>query len=400
MIKNRLQAVRNGFCALGFATGLAVQTGVPQSVTNVIPETNLVYVTQVPFQVHQYWTNIIQYTTNANDPAGWKSLETNVINAATGTVYEYPDEYAPIGNKVPRTYRVVQIQPSTPPPATPSGTLVAISDPPSFLMGDATQASGDGPVHTVTVDPFLMETNLVSLALWQQVYNYAISHGYSFDHIGTGKTPNNPVQTVSWYDAVKWCNARSQMEGLTPCYYSNAQPTAVYTKGTVDLTSALVNWDANGYRLPTEAEWEKAARGKLVSQRFPWGPTISQLVANYHAFGIPSYDVGGSTYNPIGANGGFPCTSPVGSFKPNGYGLFDMAGNVEEWCWDRYAVKYYATSPASNPLGPDTGGTRVTRGGSWNDLAPSCLCSTRTPVGPNTAKYIIGFRCARSVTAN
>ena len=87
------------------------------------------------------------------------------------------------------------------------------------------------------------------------------------------------MQTVDWYDVVKWCNARSQQAGLTPVYYTDTDLTQVYTNGE---RIRYVNWTANGYRLPTEAEWEKAARGGLSGQRFPWGNTISESQANYY----------------------------------------------------------------------------------------------------------------------
>jgi formylglycine-generating enzyme required for sulfatase activity len=112
-----------------------------------------------------------------------------------------------------------------------------------------------------------MDTNLVSYSQWQPVFSYATSQGYGFDNSGAGKAANHPVQTVNWYDVVKWCNARSQQAGLTPVYYTDAAFMAIYTNGDVDAVYA--NWSADGYRLPTEAEWEKAARGGLSGQRFP-----------------------------------------------------------------------------------------------------------------------------------
>src|ERR1017187_5371497 len=200
-----------------------------------------------------------------------------------------------------------------------------------------------------------MDTNLVSYSQWQSIYSWATSHGYGFFNAGAGKAANHPVQTVDWFDVVTWSNARSQQAGLTPVYYTDAGLTQVYTSGEVTV---YVNWTASGYRLPTEAEWEKAARGGLSGQRFPWGYTIDWSHANYASDwvgGAPyySYDLAPTSgSDPAFNDGVYPYTSPVGSFAANGYGLYDMAGNVFEWCGDWYGTPYAGGSdPVERHLG-------------------------------------------------
>jgi formylglycine-generating enzyme len=272
----------------------------------------------------------------------------------------------------------------------------------SFEMGDSL---GDGgadelPVHTIHIGAFLMDRYEVTWALWTQVRNWAITNSYTFTNLGDGKGADHPAHSVSWYDCVKWCNARSEREGRVPCYYTDASQSNVYRVGELDLTNAAVKWDAGGYRLPTEAEWEYAARGGLAGERFPWGVYINHDYANYSANGNAfPYDTSPytiNTYHPDYDVGGEPYTSPVGAFElgRNGFGLYDMAGNVWEWCWDRHGGSYYSSSPGMDPRGPDSGSSHVRRGGGWGTYggASGCRVAFRSVSVPGGTYSSLGFR--------
>jgi formylglycine-generating enzyme len=274
----------------------------------------------------------------------------------------------------------------------PSGMVLIPAG--SFRMGDflSDGSSDEMPVHTVYVSPFYMDRCEVTKALWDEVYAWATGHGYSFETNGRGKAANHPAYSVSWYSVVKWCNARSQKEGRTACYTVG---------GTVYKTGQNVpdcNWSVSGYRLPTEAEWEKAARGGASARRFPWrdSDTIQHARANYCSVSSYGYDTSPTRgFHPTYNVGVSPPTSPVGAFAANGYGLYDMAGNVWEWCWDWYGSSYYGSSPGTDPRGPASGSRRVTRGGCWFRAAFNCRVADREYALPEGASHL-GFRAVLS----
>jgi len=235
--------------------------------------------------------------------------------------------------------------------------------------------SGTDPdygAYSLTVSTFYMDATEVTKAQWDEVYSWAVSHGYSFRNAGQGKGANHPVHTVNWYDCVKWCNARSEREGRSPCYRVGG---SVYRSGE---SSPDCNFGAGGYRLPTNDEWEYAARGGAHSRRFPWGANINHNYANYCANGSAySYDTSSYssyTFHPDYDSGGYPYTSPVGRFSPNGYGLYDMAGNVWEWCNDT------------------SGSYRSFRGGSWSSYADYCRVAYRYWHNAFLECYDVGVR--------
>ncbi len=252
------------------------------------------------------------------------------------------------------------------------------SSPPSgmvrILGGTNSGTAPDFGAYSLTVSSFYMDETEVSKALWDAVYTWAVANGYSFENSGLGKAPSHPVHTVNWYDCVKWCSARSEMDGRTPCYTVGGN---IYKTGS---SIPDFNPNADGYCLPTKTEWEYAARGGLSGKRFPWGDTINHSRANYKANGSAySYDTSSYTsytFHPSYDFGGYPYTSPTGSFPPNGYCLYDMVGNLEEWCWDA------------------EGGGRVYRDASWwySGGARNARCGFLYRRGPFDESYRLGFR--------
>lgn len=337
------------------------------------------------------WTNSVrtnaiyrvEWAAQADGP--WHSFTyqpLNTVDAHEGTSFEV---------EVPMFYRVVMT--TNPPPA--GMAWIDGGDVELGWSGD----SGPSPasvVRTNFISGFWMDEMEVSKGMWDDVFAWATNHGYAFENAGSGKTNNHPVQEVMWHDCVKWCNARSQKEGLKPCYYIGADLGLVYTQGILDVSNDWVDWSANGYRLPTSAEWEKAARGGRHRRLFPWGgDTIEHRYANYYSDHVWPYDVSPTPGNhPDHNDGVWPYTSPVGSFPANGYGLHDMDGNVFEWCWDWSGAEI--TDYQVDPRGPASGTYRVLRGGSWNYEAEYARCARWTSIwGTGLEPSSLGFRCVK-----
>ncbi len=241
----------------------------------------------------------------------------------------------------------------------------------SFRFGGG--ADGGLPIREVELGDFYMAETEVSLGEWRQVTDWARGQGYDLSSSTMSAGDDKPASNMDWYDAVKWCNARSEKAGLRPCYYIGELRGAedVYRRGKKDLTPLMVDWAADGYRLPTEAEWEKAARGGLEGKRFPLGDELTAADANF------------STKS----------AETVRSFRPNAFGLYEMAGNVWEWCWDWFGAE--ADGPMVDPKGPSEGERRVVRGGGWDDGPGACYVFFRNSGWPEYFSESRGFRLVR-----
>lgn len=243
----------------------------------------------------------------------------------------------------------------------------------TFTMG---RASGPGindelPTHEVTLNPFYIGKYEVTQGEWEAVMGSNPAHNY-----GVGDT--HPVYYVNWYDAIKYCNLRSIAEGLVPAYtIAESINPAEWGNQGASWNAALCNWTANGYRLPTEAEWEYAARGTTNTPDYVYAG--SDVLA----------EVGWYSGNSDNS------TWPVGSKNPNGIGIHDMCGSVWEWCWNWYGT--YSDSPQTNPTGPETGTNRVRRGGSWSNGASDCRLAVRDAYHQSYAINNGGLRLCRSI---
>ncbi len=240
----------------------------------------------------------------------------------------------------------------------------------TFIMGSRRYYSDEKPVHQVTVGSILIGKYQVTQQLWESVMGNNPSHF---------KGQRRPAETVSWFDATEFCNKLSQKEGLTPCYRKGIKAKEGFISRMVGYQAEIITCDftANGYRLPTEVEWEFAARGGNKSKRYEYSGSDDIDAVAWYGYEIP----GRTTHN-------------VGTKQPNELGIHDMSGNVWEWCWDWYGA--YGSGNQTNPRGPSAGSARVGRGGSWVDPVECCHVAYRGDNDPFRRDYDLGFRLART----
>ncbi|MEX2607262.1 MAG: SUMF1/EgtB/PvdO family nonheme iron enzyme [Kiritimatiellia bacterium] len=328
-----------------------------------------------------------------------KSMRLNSVGPAHSGAYHVKVSSA--GQAVTSLPAMLSLRPSCNTFQAPPGFVRVPAG--TFLMGSPENEPGrrwDETQHQVTLDSFYMYRTEVTWDLWNEVRDWAHLNGYEGiqegskgSHGDERNSPLDPVSRVGWIDVLKWLNAWSEMNGLTPVYVDLWWDTPVRTDDT-DPRGVFFNQEANGYRLPTEAEWEYAARAG-TSTAFAKGEIT---YPGYEDPVDPVLDLLG-WFDGNSDQGNGVQTRPVGGKLPNDWGLYDMHGNVWEWCWDGYAD--YPQGPLENPSGPDEEydfhWERVIRGGGWGDAAAACRSAARNFHDTYDEASWVGFRPVRSV---
>jgi len=326
----------------------------------------------------QLLTETIAPTNASNQSVNWTSSNATIATVVTGLVTAKAVGIDTVtvttvdGNKKATCVVTVTL------PVIPDGFVFVEGG--TFQMGQINpniggtgESDDEQPVHTVTLSSFYIEKHEVTQTKW------ITTMGSNPSHFTSGQ--NRPVEMVSWYDALVYCNKRSITEGLTPCYSINGStnPTiwgAVPTNSNTTWNSVVCNWSAKGYRMPTEAEWEYAAKGGKHSQNYTYSG--SNTISDVAWYSSNSYVE----------------THPVGGKLPNELGIYDMSGNVYEWNWDWYWYGSYSTSAQNNPTGVTSGSYRVLRGGGFFDTN-ECRSAARNREDSYDYYYNIGFRTVR-----
>jgi formylglycine-generating enzyme required for sulfatase activity len=236
----------------------------------------------------------------------------------------------------------------------------------TFQMGSTNGGSDEKPVHTVTVKGFYMGKTEVTQKEWREIMGTTVAQQRDMGDKSwslAGEGDNYPMYYVSWNEVIEYCNKRSLKEGLTPAYRGSG-------------SNITCDFNATGYRLPTEAEWEYAAKGG------------NQDYLTYEYSGGNSADAVAWYNNNSGSK-----THPVGTKQPNSLGLYDMSGNVWEWCWDWFGD--YSSGSQTDPTGVSSGPARVFRGGGWNYSAADVRAAGRSSYTPLGRDYSLGFRLVR-----
>ena len=259
--------------------------------------------------------------------------------------------------------------PTAPKPAIPAG-MVAITGG-TFQMGSTTGSSNEQPVHQVTLSSYYIDPRPVTQGSFTALMK-------SNPSLATGDTLR-PVESVTWFYAVLYCNARSKHDGRDTVYsYSSLASDSTY------MDSLVINYAKNGYRLPTEAEWEFACRAGTTTDYY-WGKNFPPATAA---------DTAAIDANAVWTHNSGDSLAEVGRKSPNSYGLYDMVGNVQEWCNDWYdAGDVYSASAQTNPTGPATGAYNIIRGGYFGSDGDKLRSSYRSNMDPTTGNSGLGFRC-------
>lgn len=318
----------------------------------------------------------ILYTSDGTDPISSSTVYSNPLTISTTTT---------IKAKAFRDgWKDSQVASATYTITVPAGFISVPSG--TFIMGDT---RGEGtpyelPTHNVTQNTFYIGKYEVTQSEWQSIMSSNPASGF-------GVGDSYPVYNVSWYAILKYCNLRSLAEGLTPVYTINGSTDpddwgAIPTSTNATWNAAICNWSANGYRLPTEAEWEYAARGATNNPDYLYSGSEDNSAVAWYYYTAGSGLPGHSAHPDYGSH-------PVGTKAPNGLNINDMSGNVSEWCWDWYSS--YSSAPQTNPTGPASGSSRVLRGGYWDSSEITCRVSARSgslPYGIGNS----GFRLCRT----